>query len=334
MGSEGVPKGSTGSESPVTTGDSGPNRREFVAGLAGLSIAVTGRATEVRQEENGSFIDAHSHVWTPDLSRYPLAGGFTREMMQPPSFTAEELLRHCVPAGVGRVNLIQMSYYGFDNSYMLDVIAAHPERFVGTAIIDPAGPDPASEMADLEPRGVRAFRVQPQFLKLPIERWLDHPGYEAMFAHASESGQAISFLIDPDALPEVDRMCRTYPEAPVIVDHLARIGVDGQFREADIEALCSLSRNPNAYVKIGAFYALSPAGPPYDDLAPMIRRVVSAFGANRCMWESDCPFQVVDHSYADSVDLIRNRLDFLTDEDRKWLLSGTAEALLFKPARG
>ena len=85
-------------------------------------------------------IDAHSHIWTADTTRYPLARGFTVSDMKPRSFTAEELLAHCRPAGVGRVNLIQMSFYAFDNSYMLDMIARYPDRFVGTAIVNPLVP--------------------------------------------------------------------------------------------------------------------------------------------------------------------------------------------------
>ena len=77
------------------------------------------------------YIDAHSHIWTPDTAHYPLAPGFAVADMKPPSFTAEELLGHCRPAGVGRVNLIQMSFYGFDNRYMLDMIKLYPDRFVG-----------------------------------------------------------------------------------------------------------------------------------------------------------------------------------------------------------
>src|SRR3954471_7231940 len=106
------------------------------------------------------YIDAHSHIWTPDTKRYPLAKGFTVEEMNPKSFTAEELLAICRPAGVGRVNLIQMSFYEFDNSYMLDAIRRDPDRFVGTAVVDPFGPDPAGEMQKLESQGVRAFRIQ------------------------------------------------------------------------------------------------------------------------------------------------------------------------------
>ncbi len=60
-----------------------------------------------------------SHIWTCRIvGHYPLAEGFTALDMQPRSFTAEELLSLCRPAGVGRVNLIQMSYYEFDNRYM------------------------------------------------------------------------------------------------------------------------------------------------------------------------------------------------------------------------
>lgn len=277
------------------------------------------------------YIDAHSHIWTPDTTHYPLAQGFTVEDMQPPSFTAEELLTTCRPSGVGRVNLIQMSYYEFDNSYMLDTIKRYPQEFVGTAIVDPLADHPDRAMAELKPRGVRAFRIQPQYSKLPPARWLEPEGYQAMFAEAARSRLVLSCLIGVDGLPEVDRMCRAFPAAPVVIDHIARIGVDGQFRDEDIVALCDLAQHPNVTLKVGAFYALSPAGPPYLDLAPLIRRVVQAFGTRRCMWESDCPFQVVRDSYDDSLALIRDRLDFLADDDREWMLRRTAERLLFDP---
>ncbi|MFO0893206.1 MAG: amidohydrolase family protein [Isosphaeraceae bacterium] len=277
------------------------------------------------------YIDAHSHVWTPDTAHYPLAEGFTVADMMPRSFTAEELLGHCRPAGVGRVNLIQMSYYRFDNRYMLDMIKLHPERFVGTAIVDPLAADPGRAMEDLKPRGVVAFRIQPQYSKLPPSRWLEPPGYEAMFATAARLGQSLSCLIDPSGFPEVDRMCRRYPETKVIIDHIGRIGVDGQVRDADVVALCDLAVHPRVSVKIGAFYALGKKSPPYLDLAPLIRRIVQAFGTRRCMWESDCPFQVDNHRYEDSIALVRDRLDFLSPDDRQWLLGRTAEYVLGFP---
>ena len=277
------------------------------------------------------FIDAHSHVWTPDVARYPLAQGFQVADMKPPSFTAEELLAQCRPAGVGRVNLIQMSFYEFDNSYMLDMIKQYPDRFVGTAIVDPLGADPGAVMRDLLAKGVRAFRIAPNYSKLPPARWLQPDGYATMFATAAKTGQALSCLINPDAFAEVDRMCTRFPDTTVIIDHLGRIGVSGTVNERDVDALCALAKHPRVLVKVGAFYALGAKKPPYLDLGPLIHRVVHAFGVQRCMWESDCPFQVVQDRYVDSIALIRDRLDFLSREDRAWLLTRTAEQTLFKP---
>jgi predicted TIM-barrel fold metal-dependent hydrolase len=277
-----------------------------------------------------NYIDAHVHVWTPDVLHYPLAKGFKKEDMKPASFTPEELFKHTKPAGVTRINLIQMSYYGFDNSYMLDMIQVHKGVFVGTAVIDPAGKDPAREMTDLAKKRVRAFRILPRLTKAPIGRWLQPEGYGKMFAAAARNNQAISCLIDPDALPELDRMCKKYPGTPVIIDHLARIGVSGKIEAKAVEALCAMARHKRVMVKIGAFYALGKKKSPYTDLADLIEKTVKAFGPERCMWESDCPFQVVDgHTYKDSIELVKSKLAFLSDDDRDWLLRKTAEKFFF-----
>jgi predicted TIM-barrel fold metal-dependent hydrolase len=151
-----------------------------------------------------------------------------------------------------------------------------------------------------------------------------------MFAAGARNKQAMSCLIDPDALPELDRRCKKFPDTPVIIDHLCRIGADGTVADRDVDALCAMARYPRVMVKVGAFYALGKKKPPYTDLAPLIQWVVKAFGARRCMWESDCPFQVAEHRYQDSIDLVRTKLDFLTADDRDWLLRRTAEEFFFK----
>jgi predicted TIM-barrel fold metal-dependent hydrolase len=276
------------------------------------------------------FIDAHVHVWTPDTAHYPLAAGYKVEDMKPRSFTPDELFKHSKPAGVDRINLIQMSFYGTDNSYMLDMIALYPDIFVGTAVIDVYGDAPAKLMTELARKKVRAFRIHPRLSKLPPAKWLEPAGYLKMFEAGAKNKQAMSCLIEPDALPELDRMCRKFPETPVIIDHLCRIGLNGAIDDKDVDALCAMAQHKKVMVKVGAFYALGKKEPPYTDLAPMIRKVVKAFGANRCMWETDCPFQVVSQKYEDSIDLVRKRLDFLTDDDRDWLLRRTAEEFFFK----
>jgi predicted TIM-barrel fold metal-dependent hydrolase len=275
-------------------------------------------------------IDAHVHVWTSDTIHYPLAEGYKPQDMMPRSFTPDELFKHTRPNGVDRINLIQMSYYGFDNRYMLDMISVHKGVFVGTAVIDPLGNDPAREMGELAKRRVRAFRILPRLSRVPVGRWLEPEGYGRMFEAGAKNNQAMSCLIDPDALPELDRMCRRYPDTPVVIDHLCRIGADGEIRAKDVDALCAMARHKRVLVKVGAFYALGKKTAPYTDLAPLIERVVKAFGPRRCMWESDCPFQVSNgHNYRDSIALVRTRLRFLSDDDKSWLLRRTAETFYF-----
>jgi len=273
-------------------------------------------------------IDAHVHVWTPDTKSYPLAAGFRRDEMKPPSFTPEQLFDHARPCGVARVVLIQMSFYGFDNSYMLDTIRRFPGVFAGVAVIDDTAADPTVDMRTLAEQGVRGFRIYPR--NIDVNHWLDGPGTQAMWRCGAEEQLAMCHLVNPNALAAVDRACRKFPDTPVVIDHFARIGADGQFRDSDLEALCKLAKHQKTYVKVSAFYALGKKNAPYLDLAPMVRRLFDTFGPERLMWATDCPYQVQEgHIYEDSIALVRDRLDFLSDSDREWLLRKTAEKVFF-----
>jgi predicted TIM-barrel fold metal-dependent hydrolase len=281
-----------------------------------------------KNDPKAGLIDAHVHVWTPDLKRYPLAPNWRMEQMKPASFTPEQLFEHARPCGVSRVVLIQMSFYGFDNSYMLDSMQRFPGVFSGVAVIDEHVSDPAAEMRRLAEHGVRGFRIHPA--KQPVDKWIGSLGMAAMWKCGSETNQAMCALINPEALPAVRAMCEKHPDTPLVIDHFGRIGMDGEIRDSDIAELCRFARFKNTKVKVSACYALGKKRPPYDDLGPMIRRLLDAFGAERLMWASDSPFQVdPGHTYRESIDLVRQRLGFLSESDRGWLLRKTAEQTFF-----
>ena len=64
--------------------------------------------------------------------------------------------------------------------------------------------------------------------------------------------------------------------------------------------------------------------------AGLAREGREAFGAERLMWASDCPYQVQGgHEYAASVELIERRLDFISKEDRGRILRDTAAGIFF-----
>lgn len=288
------------------------SRRTFM----GAALAAAGGGS--------GWIDAHSHVWTPDTERYPVLPGHDVRKRTPVSFTPEELLAEARPCGVERVVLIQMSWYGADNRYMLDAMARYRGVFSGVAVID-ENDRPAEAMRRLKRRGVRGFRIRPR-----TPEWLDGAAMKAMWECGGEEGLAMCPLINPDALPALGRMCRRFPETTVVIDHFARVGAGGEIREDELAALCGLAVHPRVHVKLSAFYTLGKRTPPYLDLVPVIRRLYDAYGPGRLMWATDCPFQLLNgNTYRASVELIRDRLDFITPADRGLLLRGTAARVFF-----
>jgi predicted TIM-barrel fold metal-dependent hydrolase len=308
-------------------------RRHWLAASAGALAAAA--APRARAQIAGEvdlkklpYIEAHSHLWSPDVERWPLANKQTRADLKPPSFTPEELLKLAEPEGVGRAVLIQHhTYHGFDNTYLLDCAKRFAGRFVVVGMLDDTQPHADVKLKELLPLGMRGLRITP---RIRGERWLEGPGMAALWKMGAETGQAMCCLIDAKDLPAVGAMCAVNPQTPVVIDHFARIGVDGTIKDADVAALCDLARHKRVSVKISAYYALGKKQPPYDDLVPLIRRVLDAFGVERCMWASDSPYQVEPpHTYAASIALVRDRLSGLSAGDKEWLLTKTAERVYF-----
>ncbi|HET6216662.1 MAG TPA: amidohydrolase family protein [Acidobacteriaceae bacterium] len=272
------------------------------------------------------YIDAHVHVWTNDVQKYGLAPGFTTAEMKPAAYLPNEILRDARPSGVDRIVLVQMSYYGFDNSYMLDAIEQYPGVFRGIAVIDGNSRAPDEEMRRLANLGVRGFRLYPDEVS-PSN--LSQEGFVAMFRCGAKERLAMCLLVNPDALATVGELCHKFPDTPIVIDHLARIGMTGSIRDQDVRNLCALAKYPQVYVKLSGFYALGQATPPHVDLIPLIEHVYEAYGPKRLMWGSDCPFLVAHEAYADGISLIHDRIDFIPSGDKDWVLSRTAEGLFF-----
>lgn len=314
------------------------NRRSFLAATAkttAAAIAVNGH-TILAADKVSNLIDAHSHVWDNDLAKYPLANGQTEKNLKPWTFTPTELLKICRPHGVNRAVLIQHGgYHRFDNSYICDCIAASPGVFSGVAVIDHMAADAAAQVRKHKTKGIRGFRIVPRDWHtnqndLPPDTWLVSKDMQTLWRTAGENGMAICPLVHPRYLNSVATACQQFPDTPVVIDHFGRVGIDGTIRKKDLDILCAVAKHKNAHVKISAFYALGKKRPPYTDLITMIKRVLDAFGPERCMWASDSPYQAVSpHSYGPSINLIKTGIDTLSDSDKDWLLRRTAETIYF-----
>lgn len=309
-------------------------RRRMLAATASATGCIISKSAQAAPQADASapdlqqhpWIDAHSHIWTHDVEKYPLANNYTVDNLKP-QFTERELLEVAHRSGVGRVVLIHHHpFYGWDNSFLVETALQYPQTFRVVGTVDNLKPQSGAQMRALHRKQVTGIRVTSSLHK---EKWLDE-GMDEMWRTAADTGQQMCCLINPDEIPQIDAMCGKHESTPVVIDHFARIGVDGEIRENDVATLCRLARHQHTAVKLSAYYALGQKKPPYLDLAPMIRRLLDAFGPERLMWASDSPYQLGGkHSYEASLALIRDRLDFLSPGDRAQLLAKTAERIFF-----
>lgn len=313
------------------------NRRRLLVGGAASAVATAGLLARpaaaiaaeavAAADDSPGWIDAHVHVWTPDTRRYPVGPNFTVADMVPPSFTADQLLAHCRPENVERIVLIQMNFYELDHRYLLAVMRQHPGVFSAVGLVDHQSPAVAAAMNHLAAQGVRGFRLHSLG---DAKDWPHSETMATLWKKAAADGLAVCPLINPEDLPHIDVLCKRFPDTTVVVDHFARIGVSGRIDAERLDALCRLARFPNVHVKTSAFYALGAKASPYTDLTAMIQRVLDAFGPQRLMWGSDCPYQVQDpHTYHDSIALIRDSMDSLSATEKQWILRDTAEKVFF-----
>lgn len=295
------------------------------AGAVALGHLMSSASAE---DDKTPWIDAHSHIWSTDLTRYPLRASQGLEVLKPQSFTADELLKIAQPHGVGRAVLIQhYPYHGFDNSLLIDAWKERPDTFRIVAMINDEQPHADLRMRELLRTGVTGFRIG---AREDRREWLTGAGMELMWQTAAVTRQNLCCLINPWELEPVGKWCARYPETPVVIDHFARIGMTGTISESDLAALCALAKYPHVRVKISAYYALGSKQPPHTELIPMIRRLLDSFGPDRLMWASDSPYQLTAPStYASSIALILERLDVLSETDRRKLLRTTAESAYF-----
>lgn len=301
------------------------DRRRLLAGAAALALA--GGAVS-RAMAAGGLIDAHSHSWGGDLTRYPMVHDQTARDRDPPDYDIETLLARETAIGVARVVLVQhIGYFGTDSSYLTDAARAHPGTFAVVGAVDDRRVDAPDAMRTAKAAGVKGFRLR----GVDTAAWLISPVMASIWATAAEENLVLCPLLrdspdmSDDALLHVAELCRRYPATNVCLDHMAHV-MPGDARQLD--RLMALAAFPGVSVKISGLNKFDT--PPYDRVIPQLVALLAAFGAGRLMWGSDMPVleREPPNTLLAAFDFIARRAP-LDDTQRDFLLRGTAERVFF-----
>jgi predicted TIM-barrel fold metal-dependent hydrolase len=266
------------------------------------------------------IIDTHTHVVSSDKVKHPLDSG-ARGWSTEVSNDVEDLIKEMDQAGVECATLVQPNgTYALDNSYQCDSAKQFAPRTVAVGILDPAEPDAPDKLSYwVNEHGMFGVRLQSQ---------ADHddPRCDALWQRAESLGVPISIGGggQPGKIGQMRAVAQRHPNVIFAPDHFA--GWSGaEDKAAMTDALGALARLPNAHLRISST-SLLPYAALSDAEKGLFRRVIEAFTPQRMMWGSNFP-GTRDGGYTGLVRLGQTALPWLSDEDRGWIMGGTAHKL-------
>lgn len=227
-------------------------------------------------------IDCHAHVINP--ARFPYAPGPGYKPRDDETGDTAAFLAALDANGVSHGLLVQPSCYGFDNSAMLDAIAASNGRLKGIAVVEPGIASEA--MRALQRQGVVGVRLNigsfdPDFFR--------RPDAVSFIDCCADVGWFVEIYAVGEAWTHIAPVLST-TRAPIIIDHLGHPELTQGIDQRGFRAVLSLAERRNVVVKLSSFFRVSLQPLPHADLDPFASAVLKAFGPDRCVWGSDWPF--------------------------------------------
>jgi predicted TIM-barrel fold metal-dependent hydrolase len=277
---------------------------------------------------NAPVIDIHPHIIAVDTQRYPRAplGGHQSAWSEQRPVSVEQLIVEQDRAGIQKAAVVQASTcYGHDNSYVADAVGAYPERFTGVFSCDILAPDACEDVARWMARGLTGLRLFTTGSTMPGQAgWLDDPRSFPAWKKAQEDSLPVCLQMTAEGIPQLENVLLRFPRLRVVLDHLARPVQDDGPPYTGADSLWGLARFPGVYVKVTERnFVGATAGKATPET--FFGRLVSVFGASRIAWGSNFPAS--ERSLPELLALAQDTLRFLTETDREWIFSRTAQTL-------
>ena len=208
--------------------------------------------------------DCHFHVFPAGVVAVPGA-------RYAPAYGASigEWSRGARARGVARGVLVQPSFLGCDNAFLLETLRGAPERLRGVAVVAPD--TQAAELQAMHALGVRGVRLNLVGTDHRVEG-----GRQGLFERIGALGWHVELHTEPGRLlPVLEQM----PSGlTLVLDHFGRPS-----GPEEIEA-AARGRGERLFVKLSAPYRLGGLAP-----RELARQWLAQLGPDRLLWGSDWP---------------------------------------------
>ncbi|SHI21483.1 Predicted metal-dependent hydrolase, TIM-barrel fold [Pollutimonas bauzanensis] len=254
-------------------------------------------------------VDSHAHIFERNL---PIV--HSPRYLPGHDATLEEYLGYLDANGISHGVLVQPSFLGSDNSYLLAALGRKPQRLRGVAVVDPeVSEDELSRMADSGVVGIRLNLIGQPLPDMRADPW---PRLLRMLTalnfHVEIHRQAgdLAQLLDP---------LLSASGVNVVVDHFGRpdpaLGVD----DPGFRYLLSCAASRRVWVKVAASYRNGPDGRGAAIALAAMPLLRKTFGLERLVWGSDWPHSQFEAT--ESIQAAKARLE-------EWLPSSADQAIV------
>ena len=253
---------------------------------------------------------------------HPFPPEFRPEPRPPGGGSVEELLALMDELGIDRAAVFAPFTYQMEggvrrcNEWICEVVARHPDRFVGFMTVNPNEPETPELVGEFFSRGLVGVKLHPAVYKVR----LDDPKIEPFWERADELGLPVvvhtgvhGWLLDLYRPLRLDPVAQRHQNVKIIVEHMGG-------PEFFFEALAVVRNNPNCYAGITAVLRPRGWGLPREWLSMLF----DLLGPGRVIYGTDYPYQGL-REIAEDLEILRK---MLPPADLDSVLGGNLERLL------
>ncbi|MEI5995855.1 amidohydrolase family protein [Paraburkholderia bengalensis] len=172
------------------------------------------------------------------------------------------------------------------------------------------------------------------------------PDYRAGVAQLGALGLSYDAWLFFPQLPELFDLAKAYPDTPIIINHCGGVVRIASYADHRKEVFGNWSRSmrqlaqlPNVYVKVGGLgmringfdFEKGERPPSSMQLAqawkPWMHTCIEAFGANRCMFESNFPVDKGSYPYSNGWNAFKRLTAQASAQERDALFRGTVSSV-------
>jgi predicted TIM-barrel fold metal-dependent hydrolase len=273
-----------------------------------------------------NIVDCHLHVYWPERYPFPEGPGYRPsegETVADPTTLWNVLEEHSVTHAL----LVQPGGYAFDNSAMIDTIAASQGRMKGIAAVPLTTTD--DDLLALKVRGIVGLRLNLYSFDAEV---FAKPEINDFLRRCAAHDLYVEVFATSPLWPKIAGKLRE-SGARLIIEHMGWPDVSKGIGQPGFQTVLTLARDVDAVVKLTCGFRLSAMGFPYDDLSVYAHALLEAFGADRCMWGSDWPFLNPGHQrpvrFGEEYAMLTK---WVPDEDQRTRILWDTPARLFRLA--